>query len=152
MFFDWMFYPKGDKNRPVNLDDWRTTWRRSSKTQAVVLDLVSQEGISKNSNHIIWLDNLFTFTSLLTVLKKEGFGGAGTVRTTKTEREEQKDQAQKGQDRGLDRSLAVLKLRHNTQLLWGNLYVKLSHDKEVLQLAWKDQSVFLFMTTVSTGK
>ena len=147
-----MFYAKGDKNGPVNLDDWRTTWRGFSKTQAVVLDLVSQEGISKNNNHIIWLDNLFMFTSLLTVLKKEGFAGAGTVRTTKTEREEQKDQAQKEQGRGLDRSLAVLKLRHNTQLLWENLYAKLSRDKEVLQLAWKDQNVVLFMTTVSTGK
>ena len=79
---DWMFYAQGDKNGPVNLDDWRTMWPGFSKTQAVVLDLVSQEGISKNNNHVIWLDNLFTFTSLLTVLKKEGFGGAGTIRTT----------------------------------------------------------------------
>ena len=35
------------------------------------------------------------------------------------------------------------------QLRWGELY--LASDGEVLQAAWEDQNVVLFMTTVSTG-
>lgn len=34
------------------------------------------------------MDNLFTLAKLLAQLKEEGFGAAGTVRTTKTAREE----------------------------------------------------------------
>ena len=58
-----------------------------SKTQAVVLELLAQDGIAKNRNHIVWLDNLFTSVRLLVALKSEGFGAAGTVRTKKTARE-----------------------------------------------------------------
>ena len=58
-----------------------------SKTQAVVLDLLSQHRISDDFQHIVWLDNLFTSSRLLTQLEDDGFGAAGTVRTTRTKRE-----------------------------------------------------------------
>ena len=88
---DWMYHVKGDRAGPIDLDDFWTEDRGFSKTQAVVLDLVSQEGIRKDHYHIIWLDNLFMSASLLTELKKEGFGGAGTVRIAKTAREEDEE-------------------------------------------------------------
>ena len=49
-------------------------------TQAVLRDLLSQDDISKDFCHTIWLDNLFTSARLLATLK-EGFSAAGTVRT-----------------------------------------------------------------------
>ena len=53
----------------------------------MILDLITQYGISNQNHHIIWLNNLFTSIRLFIELIAEGFGAAGTVRTTKTERE-----------------------------------------------------------------
>lgn len=64
----------------VELASW-TKDRGFSKNQAVVLDLFTQQGISKDYQHVVRLDNLFTSARLLTELSKEGFGAAGTVRT-----------------------------------------------------------------------
>ena len=68
------------------MDDFWTDNLGFSKTQAVVLDLITQQGVSGGFQHIIWLDNLFTSARLLRQLKQEGFGAAGTVRTAKTVR------------------------------------------------------------------
>ena len=57
----------------------------------MVLDLLTQQGISKDYQHVVWLDNLFTSARLLTELLAEGFGAAGTVRTQKTEREKREE-------------------------------------------------------------
>ena len=76
---DWMFHAKGDKYGPVDLDDYWTKDLGLSKTQAVVLDLLKQQGISNDNWHIVWLDNLFTSARLLTILRKLGFGAADTV-------------------------------------------------------------------------
>ena len=157
---DWMYHAKGDRAGPIDLDDFWTEDRGFSKTQAVVLDLVSQEGIRKDHYHIIWLDNLFTSASLLTELKKEGFGGAGTIRIAKTAREEdeekvgttkQRQRAQKEHNRGIQPDLAELKIRHSLQIPWGTEYTMVSNDGEVFQMAWKDQAIVLFMSTVSDG-
>ena len=64
---DWLFYAKG-QNRgdgPQDLDDYWTDWLGFTKTQAVVLDLVTQKGINKDYFYIIWLDNLFILARLL---------------------------------------------------------------------------------------
>ena len=156
---DWMWHAKGEKYGPYDLDDFWTEDLGFSKTQAVVFDLVKQQGISDKAMHIIWMDNLFTSAKLLAQLKQEGFGAAGTVRTTKTAREEveekhgtKRQKQLKEVDRGLDRTLSDLKLKHGGQLTWGQLFGQLSKDGEVTELAWKDQNVVLFMTTVATGK
>ena len=149
---DWLYHAKGDQLGPVDLDDFWTDDLKFSKTQAVVLDLVTQKGILNNFQLVIWLDNLFTSARLLRQLKQEGFGAAGTVRTSKTAREKIEEKGHtvlKEQNRGLDPLLSSLKLDHNTQIPWGQLY--LASDGEVLQAAWKDQNVVLFMSTVSTG-
>jgi len=90
---DWMYHSKGEgiDKGPHNLDVER--WVKGlgfSKTQAVVLDLVSRllhTTPSSSSRFIVWLDNLFTSVKLLSQLKKLGVGAAGTVRTTNTKRE-----------------------------------------------------------------
>ena len=85
---DWLYHANRDYKGPVGLDDDWTKHLGFSKTQAVVLDLVTQAGIKGDYRHIIWLDNLFTSRRLLLQLKKGGFGATGTVRMSKTPREE----------------------------------------------------------------
>ena len=104
------------------------------------------------------MDYLFTSAKLLVQLKKEGFGAAGTIRTTKTAGEAveekygiKRQKQLKEVDRGLDPTLSDLKLKYGAALAWGQLYGKLSKDGEVMELTWKDQNVVLFMTTVATG-
>ena len=103
---------------------------------------MTQGDIAKDYTHIIWLDNLFTSARLLSQLNSEGFGGAGTVRTTVTSREELEvikgTQAQKKSqepNRGLDQRLADLKIKWNPSIDWGTLYGSLSSDGRVLELA-----------------
>lgn len=157
---DWLFHAKGAVG-PIDLDRFWTTFLGFPNTQGVVLDLVTQEGISSGLEHIVWLDNLFTSARLLTQLADKGFGGAGTVRTTTTQREKdeqrsgteaQRRKLPKEQNRGLQRCLSDLKTEHNLQIPWGSLYGALSEDDRVLEFAWKDQNVVLFMTTVHTGR
>jgi len=91
---NWMFHAKGNNKGPVDLDKFWTEEEGFSKTQAVVMDLLTQEDpetgqrLYQPNMHIIWLDNLFTSIKLLQRLRKLGIGGTGTVRTTKTKREE----------------------------------------------------------------
>ena len=93
-------------------------------------------------------------------MKKEGFGGVGTIRISKTAREEdeeksgttiQRQRAKKEQNRGIDRCLSELKIRHTLQVPWGTEYAMVLEDNEVFQVAWKDQAMVLFMSTVSDG-
>jgi hypothetical protein len=48
--------------------------------------------------------------------------------------------------------LTSLKKEYDSQIPWGQLYAEVSEDGMVLQLAWKDHKVVLFMTTVLHGK
>jgi hypothetical protein len=52
---------------------------------------------------------------------------------------------------GMDQRLTELKLKLSKHIAWGKLYASLSPDGKVLQLAWKDSQIVLFMTTVSDG-
>ena len=65
---------------------------------------------------------------------------------TKAQREQQEP------NRGLDPGLADLKTKWNAVLEWGKLFGRLSSDKRVMEFAWKDQNVVLFMSTVSNGR
>ena len=87
---DWLYHAKGSSKDegPQDLDDFWTKWLGFTQTQAVVLDLLAQDNVAKDHSHIVWLDNLFTSARLLSQLDSEGFGAAGTVRTTSTSREE----------------------------------------------------------------
>ena len=154
---DWLHHVKGEG--PWDLDSFFTKDLGFLNTQAVVLDLINQEGIPNGNRCIVWLDNLFPSVRLCEVAKERGFGVAGTVRTTKTQREaieeisgllEQKKQIEK--NRGLTPEISELKTLHANHLEWGTLYGHVSKGNDVLQLAWKDQNVVLFVTTVHDGK
>lgn len=170
---DWLYHARS--SGPVDLDNYWTVDCGFPATQAVVLDLLLQAGIHNDSRHIVWLDNLFTSTRLLSTLREEGFGAAGTVRTTKTKaewiadtpaaadtaadtapatqqqsrRSKKAAKAKPEPNRGLKPSLTELKTDFSSQIPWGKLYGCLSADGKVLQFAWKDQNVVLFMSTVS---
>ena len=154
---DWLYHAKGDKNGPGDLNNHWEKELGFSKTPAVVLDLLAQEGLSPEDACVVWLDNLFTEARLLSALRDRGIG---TVRTTKTQREEeeevhgtkaQKKKAKAEPNRGLLPCLSDLKLEHNTQIEWGKLYGGLSKDGKVLEFAWKDQNVVLSITTMHSG-
>ena len=155
---DWVYHARGTRKHegPQDICDYWTKDLGFTQTQTVVLDLVAQDGIAKDHSHIIWLDNLFTSARLLSQLDIEGFGAAGTVRTTSTSREEleakEGTKAQKKSqepNRGLDQRLLDLRTKWNSALEWGKLYGSLSEDGKVMEFAWKDQNVVLFMSTVS---
>ena len=156
---DWLFHAKGDKLGSVDLDEYWIKDEGFSKTQAVMLDLLTQQSIADINKHFVWLNNLFTSARLLSVLRELEFGAAGTVRVTKTKRDEYEEKhdtaaqkQQKEKNRGLDTRLSVLKLEYGAQLEWGQLYGAISEDKKVAQFAWKDQQVVLFISTVHIGK
>lgn len=166
---DWLYHAKGDKKGPVDLDTTFTKEEGFSKTRAVVLDLLTQRDPDTNEplyspgRHIVWLDNLFTSVKLLTRLRGLGIGGAGTVRTTKTKREELGDSEgdilinsggskKKIPTEQIDERLSHLKLHHTAQLPWGVLYGATSKDSNVMEFAWKDAQVVLFMSTVNDGQ
>lgn len=64
---DWIYHVKGINKieGPQDLCSYWTVDLGFNQTQAVVLDLVTQEGIARDHSHIIWLDNLFTSVRLL---------------------------------------------------------------------------------------
>lgn len=50
---------------------------------------------------------------------------------------------------GVDGDLAEIKKRWGNSLVWGKLFAKTTDDGDILQFAWKDAAVVLFMSTVS---
>ncbi|KAF2808528.1 uncharacterized protein BDZ99DRAFT_478014 [Mytilinidion resinicola] len=49
-------------------------------------------------------------------------------------------------------SLTDLKLSHDKQIPWGQLYAELSKSHKVMEFAWKDATVVLFLSTVHDGQ
>ena len=49
---------------------------------------------------------------------------------------------------GMNEKLIELKTKWSNHIAWGKLYGCLSSDQKVLQLAWKDSQIVLFMTTI----
>ena len=127
-----------------------------TKTEAVVLNLLLQEDAETKERlypphqHIVWLDNLFTTIKLLLRLREEGIGAAGTVRTIRTQHEQQEEGLTKHKEH-ISSSLMDLKLLYEGQIPWGTLYAELSNNGQVLELAWKDARVILFISTVGKG-
>ena len=74
---DWLHHAK--REGPWDLDSFFTKELGFSNTQAVVLDLINQEGIPNDNRYIVWLDNLFPSVRLCEAAKQRGFGVAGTT-------------------------------------------------------------------------
>jgi hypothetical protein len=150
-------------------------WQKAglSKTQAVVPELISRMEDS-GRNHAIWMDNLFTSANMLGILLEMGIRGARTVRTSHMRREimEEKDLEDQLQAVNLDdvaiqnssqktsnplkkskiridSRLQDLKTKYTKYLNWGDKYAVTTSDKKVLQVAWRDAQVVLFMTTIN---
>jgi hypothetical protein len=89
---NWLWHARGNGGL-VDLDESFTKDEGFLKTQAVVLNLITQRDPNTNKplyppgKHIIWLDNLFISVKLLTRLRELRVGAVGTVRITRTERE-----------------------------------------------------------------
>jgi hypothetical protein len=80
-----MFYTKGNKKGPYKLDTYYTKEEGFLKTQAVVLNFLTQKDSETGdrlyhpNKHIVWLDNLFISVQLLKRLQQLRIGGAGIV-------------------------------------------------------------------------
>ena len=114
-------------------------------------DVKTKERLYPPRQHVVWLNNLFTSIKLLQRLREEGIGAARTVRTVKTQREKQDEDLTPKRKEHIKPSLINLKLIHEGQIPWGTLYAELSNNGQVLELAWKDSKIVLFMSTVGKG-
>jgi hypothetical protein len=76
----WLFYAKGATG-PVGLNSYYTKELRFNNTQAVVLQLLRTLPDQVRDQYVVYLDNLFTSRRLLSQLRNNGIGAAGTVRT-----------------------------------------------------------------------
>ena len=76
------------------------------------------------------------------------------MRTTRTKRKEQENLSEEKEvkNKNISSSLVDLKLIYNSQIPWGTLYAETSEDSTVMEFAWKDAQVVLFMSTVANGK
>ena len=77
--FDLLWHVKGD-GKDQGPQGLRTIWEKKgfSKTQAVVLELMTQMP-NQGKGYAVYLDNLFTSSKLLTILREYGVRAAGTV-------------------------------------------------------------------------
>ena len=48
----------------------------------------------------------------------------------------------------MNEKLIELKIKWSNHIAWGELYGSLSSNQKVLQLAWKDTQIILFMITL----
>ena len=161
---DFLYHAKGSKasQGPLGI---QPKWTRGSyglsKTEAVILELTERLN-AEPLHHTIWMDNLFTSADLLGLLRNNGFGAAGTVRTSGQQTATEKDEARNGtisqqkrlkknKNRGIVPALADLKWTYETSIRWGVLYAYHNPGSGVLQLGWKDQKLVLFMSTIHKG-
>jgi hypothetical protein len=114
--------------------------------------------------HVVWTDNLFSTVQLFATLRTLGIGAAGTVRTQKTRREELLDRLNENRDEirekqpistvnpnrpknspptipskeAYDPFLMSLRTYWEDVIPLGEKYGKLSKNRDVLELAWRD--------------
>lgn len=125
----WMFHQK--QKGPVNI---KKVPKGLNKTNAVVLYLLNQ---MPKQPYCVWLDNLFTSHNLMAMLREKGYGAAGTCRANS----------------GVVQDLIDKKDAEKTKDIfpWGTLFKATSSDNKVCQLAWKDNGLVFFQSTVHTG-
>lgn len=88
-----------------------------------------------NSPYVVYLDNLFTSTKLLKLLRKEGFGATGTARTNS------------GIYDGFIKKKQFDKAKDIEP--WGKLYSAPTTSDDIIQYAWKDNALVLFLSTIN---
>jgi hypothetical protein len=81
----------------------------------------------------VYLDNLFTSTKLLELLRSKGYVAIGTYRIISSVLLELVELKKKGKGKG--------------EMLWGTLHVILTETNQVNQIRWKDNAFALIITT-----
>lgn len=136
----WNFHTPGTKGGPldvkcpVELGGNAKTGKGGNKTQAVALNMLKR--LPKRRYHL-WMDNLFTSTRFLELLREEGYGASGTCRTNS----------------GVLEELIQWKQSDiNDTVPWGTTKVLATANKKVCQISWKDNALALMMSTVLDGE
>jgi hypothetical protein len=91
-----------------------------------------------DSPYVVWLDNLFSSTKLFAYLRELGYGATGTARTNS----------------GICADFVARKQidKKKDSIPWGTLYSAPTIDNNVLQYAWKDNALVLFLSTTHDSK
>lgn len=133
----WVWHRPGQKNGPIGIKTPRElggtkNGKGGNKTQAVVIHLLDLLPPSLAPYHV-YLDNLFTSTKLLEMLRKKGYTATGTCRTTS----------------GVLSELVELKKKDKGEgeMPWGTLYAMPTASNQVNQIGWKDNAFALIMST-----
>ncbi|KAK7592463.1 hypothetical protein V3481_007079 [Fusarium oxysporum f. sp. vasinfectum] len=107
-----------------------------NNTQSVVVHLLKR--LSTQTHHV-FTDNLFSSPQLFRLLRQLGHGATGTARPNCGITTEMKHIKETG------------KAPDGTPLVYNEVYLIPIQDKQVIQIAWKDSSVVLFLSTVHSG-
>lgn len=136
-FLSWVFHRKGkikDSKKRGPLGPYKVKQPKAlgnNNSSAVVAELAER---LTTRGHIFYLDNLFTNVRLLRFMREKGFGVTGTC-TIKL---------------GILAKFAEMKAKDakKDEIPWGTLFYEASEDEKIQFVAWKDNALVLFMTTV----
>ena len=106
-------------------------------TQAVVVTLLQTlpKIVGLSLRYCVYLDNLFISTTLFSYLRRLGYGAAGTCRTNS----------------GICQEFVVKKKAEQANQSisqWGSIWQAPTKDNLVLQTAWKDNNLVLFLSNI----
>ncbi|KAF5725211.1 ac transposable element-derived 4 [Fusarium mundagurra] len=114
-----------------------------SNTQSVVVHLLKRLLAHRKElppqTHHVFTDNLFSSPQLFRLLRQLGFGATGTARPNCGISSEMKKIKETG------------RAPNGTLLKFNEVIFIPMPDKQVIQIAWKDSGVVLFLSTVHTG-
>jgi hypothetical protein len=141
-FLDWVFHRKGSKSRGPDLsrgpwDIARPKELGSNSSSAVCAYLMARLP-DQGKGFVVYLDNLFTTTKLLSYGRQRGWGATGTC-TAKS---------------GILQRFGRMKKddKQKDEIPWGTLFTEATEDNLINMMAWKDNALVLSMSTVADGK
>jgi hypothetical protein len=131
----WLWHSKG--TGPIGIKVPQALGQnKTAATVPYLLQLLPKR--PSDSPYIVWLDNLFSSTKLLGYLRQLGFGATGTARTNS----------------GICADFVAKKQadRKKDDIPWGTLFSEPTISNDIIQCAWKDNALVLFLsTTHETG-
>jgi hypothetical protein len=139
-FLTWCFHRKGkikDRGSRGPKGPWKVQQPKElgdNNSSAVVAHLMAQ---LPPKGYLVFLDNLFTNVKLLRYMRARGWGAIGTC-TAKS---------------GILKRFCEMKKEDASKdkIPWGTLFTEPSEDNLINFMAWKDNALVLFMSTVDDG-
>jgi hypothetical protein len=125
-----------DENLDLDLDLYQDDLDPSVQQQLDLVDAIRQD------IHQSRLTRSKLQSQVLSQLQSHAVRPCSQAHATKVKKPE------KEKNFGMNEKLTELKTKWSNHIAWGNLYGCLSLDQKVLQLAWKDAQIVLFMTTL----